>query len=208
MKRIDKINIAKIVDIAFRKITEIGFFDEEKGNEPIGPIYNKPMSIIPGAMTRYVNDSGYGCCFVFSAYMMNILNKYNINNYMIATREGNGTRASVMYEDNGKFYVANPVEDIEYFTNHNITPNNRAKYYDGNTSTMIIDEKPHNDSRYTLDEFSKKYGDIWLIGSMSKNANKTLETNMKAMGNKQIMPPESANYDVKQLLLNQTKIHE
>lgn len=158
------------------------------------------MSKIPNAMTDYVNECGYGCCFVFSAYMIEILNKYGINSYMIGTVEDTGTRASVMYEDNGEFYFANPVEDIEYFTEHNIKPEDRADFYDGDSATMTIDGNKHNDSRYTLDEFCKKYGTMWVIGSMNNNSQDTLGTQFSSMQNRTIMPPEQANYDIKKLL--------
>lgn len=193
-------NIKRIVELAFREITKKGYFDIEKGNAPIPGIWNEAMSKIPNAMTDYVNECGYGCCFVFSAYMIEILNKYGINSYMIGTVEDTGTRASVMYEDNGEFYFANPVEDIEYFTEHNIKPEDRADFYDGDSATMTIDGNKHNDSRYTLDEFCKKYGTMWVIGSMNNNSQDTLGTQFSSMQNRTIMPPEQANYDIKKLL--------
>ena len=192
--------VTKIVELAFREITKKGFFDIEKGNAPIPGVWNEPMSTIPSAMTEYVDECGYGCCFVFSSYMMKILNNYKINNYMIGTIEDTGTRASVMYEDNGEFYIANPVEDIEYFTKNNICPEDRENYYDGDTATMVIDGIRHNDSRYTLEDFEKKYGKIWVIGSMDKESNITLCDSMGTSAERIIMPPELANYDVKRLL--------
>lgn len=197
----NKENKAKeIVELAFREITKRGYFDIEKGNAPIPCVWNESMSKVPSAMTNYVNECGYGCCFVFSAYMMEILNKYGINNYMIGTVEGTGTRASVMYEDNGKFYVANPVEDIEFFTEHNIKPEDRDKYYEKETATMVINGEKHNDSHYTLEEFCKKYGTMWVIGNMDKTAQNTLGEQFSSKDSRTIMPPEEANYDVKRLL--------
>lgn len=35
----------KIVELAFREITEKGFFDIEKGNAPIPNVVNKPMHV-------------------------------------------------------------------------------------------------------------------------------------------------------------------
>ncbi len=191
--------VKQIVELAFREITKKGFFDIEKGNAPIPVVWNEPMSIIPNTMFSYVNDCGYGCCFVFSAYMMAILNRYGINCYMIGSKEDTGIRASVMYEDNGEFYIANPVEDIEYFTSHNIKPEDRASYYEGDSATMHINDSKHNDSRYTLDEFCQKYGIMWVIGSMNKNSKDTLCNQINSMGNRTIMPPEECNYDVKKL---------
>ena len=194
------VKVNEIVDQAFREVTKKGYFDIKKGNEPIPGVWNESMSIIPNAMTNYVNECGYGCCFVFSAYMLYVLNQFGINSYMIGTVENTGTRASVMYQDNGVFFVANPVEDIEYFTEHNIKPEDRANYYEGNTSTMIIDGNKHNDSRYTLEEFCKKYGTMWIIGSMNEEAKETLATQFSSMTTRTIMPPEEENYDVKKLL--------
>ena len=208
MKKIDKINTKEIVDFAFREITSIGIFNEKKGNKPIIPVLNRHMYVIPDAMTKAITehkkDYGVGCCFVFSAYMMKILNNYGINNFMVATTEGNGIRASVMYEDDNTFYIANPVEDIEYFTQKHIySKKTRAKYYEGNTSTITINGKPHNSSRYTLDEFCKKYGNIWIIGSMSANSDEKLSNSINSRFDRQIMPPEDANFDVKQLLIKE-----
>lgn len=190
----------QIVELAFRAITQKGYFDIQRGNAPIPEVADKAMSTIPEAMTEYVDECGFGCCFVFSAYMMAILNKYSINNYMIGTAEGSGLRASVMYEDDGEFYVANPVEDIEYFTEHNVKPEERANYYDGDGATMIVDGKKHNDSRYTLEEFCKKYGTMCVIGSMNANAQDTLNAQVASKTSRTIMPPEKANYDSKKLI--------
>lgn len=192
--------VSEIVDYAFREITSKGYFDVDEGNKPIPGVWNKSMSCIPSAMTQFVNECGKGCCFVFSAYMMKILNEHSINNFMVATVEGEGIRASVMYEDDGEFYIANPVEDIEFFTEHGIKPEDRAKFYDGESATMVVGDDSHNDSRYTLEEFEKKYGTIKVIGSMNKDSETTLCESMSTRESKIIMPPEKANYDVKKLL--------
>ena len=65
---------------------------------------------------------------------------------------------------------------------------------------MIIDGNKHNDSRYTLEEFCKKYGTMWIIGSMNEEAKETLATQFSSMTTRTIMPPEEENYDVKKLL--------
>ena len=192
--------ISKIVEMAFVEITKIGNFDIVEGNKPIGGVYDGPMSVIPEKMTEYVNKCGYGCCFVFSAYMMNILNRYGIKNYMVGTVEDNGIRASVMYEEDGEFYIANPVEDIEYFTNHNIKSEDRESYYEKNTANMIVDGKVHNDSHFTLKEFEKRYGKICVIGSMNNTDENTLADAMNTSMSRVIMPSEKANYDVKKLI--------
>ena len=146
--------------MAFREITGKGFFDIKKGNAPIPELMDKSMSMVPEKVTEYVNSCGYGCCFVFSAYMLKILEEYDINAYMIATIEDTGLRASVLYEYDGQLYIANPVEDIEYFTDNDVQPKDSHGYYIYETSTMVVDGKRHDDSRYTIDEFEKKYGTI------------------------------------------------
>lgn len=190
----------KVINAAFREITEKGFFDIEKGNEPIPAVFNEEMSKIPSLMTDYVNSCGYGCCFVFTAYMLKILAKYNINAYMVTSVEGNGIRASVLYEDDGEMFIANPVEDIEYFTKYRIKPEDRHKYYIDDTCTIVINEQQHNDSRYTIKEFSEKYGQLWVLGKMDSEGTITLSQAMSNRLNNCIAPPEQANLDVKRLI--------
>lgn len=131
-------NIKDVVNMAFRGITKKGFLDIEKGNLPITKVLNKEMFMIPDEMIGYVNECGYGCCFVFSSYMLKILRDYGINTYMVTSKEGNGIRASVLYEDNGEMYIANPVEDIECFTEKGIKPEDRYKYYVEDSCIMDI----------------------------------------------------------------------
>ena len=191
----------KIVNLAFREITEKGFFDIEKGNLPIPAIADKEMSCIPGEMTNYIKDCGYGCCFVFSAYVLNILEKYGINAYMVTSLENGGMRASILYEDDGVFYIANPVEDIEFFTENNISTSDRCDYYLGDTCTMVINGEKHNDSRFTIDEFSRKYGQLWVLGKMSSNESISLNQAMRKRLDNCIAPPDKANINIQSLLL-------
>ena len=71
--------------------------------------------------------------------MLKILEKYGINAYMVTFIEGNGIMASVLYEDSGEIFIANPVKDIEYCTEKQIKPEDRHQYYIGSTCTMVID---------------------------------------------------------------------
>ncbi len=194
----EKVN--EIVDKAYRAVTKIGKFDIEKGNAPIPAVWDEKMSTIPDLMKEYVDDCGYGCCFVFSAYMISILEKNNINSSMICTIEDTGLRASVLYENDGELFVANPVEDIEYFTDNNILPADRASYYVGDTSEMSVYGINHNGSCYTLDEFAEKYGQVWLLGKMDKNSTQTLSEAMATREERCIMPPETANYNYKKAI--------
>ena len=192
--------IEKIINIAFREITSKGYFDIEKGNAPIPAVFNSKMSVIPTEMTKYVNECGYGCCFVFSAYMLEILERYDINAYMVTSVEGNGIRASVLYEDDGKMFIANPVEDIEYFTANNVSSAERNKYYDGDTCNMTKEGKVHNDSRYTVEELCNKYGQLWVLGKMNSDETMTLSEAMSKRLDNCIAPPEKANIKIKELI--------
>lgn len=193
-------NIKNIVNKTYREVVSKGIFDIKKGNEPIGPIYNSELSIVPHEMKKYVDENSYGCCFVFSAYILDSLYKNNINAYMIGTVEGNGTRCSVLYQDGDEFYIANPVEDVEYFTDNNIDEKDRDNYYLDNTCNMLINGNLHNDSRYTIDEFSQKYGNIWIIAKMDKNVKKSLKDAMSEVKDNVIYPPEKATLDYKKLI--------
>lgn len=186
------------VNNAFREITKIGYFDIVEGNKPIPEVYNFEMCDIPEKMSDYVKKTGYGCCFVFSAYMLNVLNKNGIKAYMIATREDDGIRASVLYKKDGKYFVANPVEDIEYFTEKDIKPVDREKYYLKDTSMLIKDNGEMFDaSCYTLKEFSEKYGEVWYIGSMYFDSHEIFSEQMIKMRERCIAPLQYENYKLR-----------
>lgn len=136
----------------------------------------------------------------FSAYMLKILRDYGINAYMVTSKEGNGIRASVLYEDNGEMYIANPVEDIEYFTEKGIKPEDRYKYYVEDSCIMDIGGEQHDDSRYTVHQFFEKYGQLWILGKMDFDETKTLYEAMSKRLNNCIVPPEKANIDIKRLI--------
>ena len=218
-------SVEEIVNSAFKKITQIGILDKEMGNKPINESIenNTLMSDIPNKMTEFIEkNNGLGCCFIFSAYIMKILNEHDINNFMIITTEKDledkdkmDSRASVMYEDNGQFYIANPAEDIEYFTQHEIKKEDRVKYYEEDKTTTSINGERHNAARYTINEFYEKCylspttknefkdeeKNVWLLGSMSKDSTKTLS---EAMGEVEvIMSSKEKTPKVKNLLKEQ-----
>lgn len=188
----NRINVSEVVDKAYREIIQKGKYNVTLGNKPI----NKDllMKDIPQIMTDYIDSCGYGCCFVFSAYMIQKLQENGIKCFMVATKEDSGTRASVLYIDNGHFYIANPVEDIEYFTRNNIPKEERLNYYFGSTSSFTDGLEYHDNSRFTIDEFGEKYGQVWLIGDMSEqNQTQTLEEAMTQNAETIIYPPEMRN---------------
>lgn len=195
-------DVEKKVNKVFRQITEIGYFDEVKGNEPIYPVLDELMINIPTIMTDYVNESQkvYGCCLVFSAYMIEKLKEEGVNAHMVASVEGDAIRASVIYQDGADFYIANPVEHIEYFTAENIAPEDRKNYYVADTCKLKSWSDDLNHSRFTLDEFVEKYGKVWLFGYPEKST--TLNKAMISRYDDEncIAPPDFARFDVKKLI--------
>ena len=107
---------------------------------------------------------------------LEILSKYNINAYMVTSIEGNGIRASVLYEDNGEMFIANPVEDIEYFTEKKIRPEDRYKYFEnsvkdlpkGNLDRIEYGLTPYTRPPYTL------VADNFIVSGDAGNLNKPL----------------------------------
>lgn len=185
-----------IVNLAFREVTNKVCLDIIKGNQLFEEISDYKMKDIPDYLVNYVNKYNYGCSFVFSAYMISILNDYGIRSYMIGTKEGAGIRASVLYEKDGEYYVANPVEDIKYFTENNITSDYRKYFYLEDTAKMLRNSKFHDDSCYTLEEFPRKYGDVWFIGSMTCNDDEIFGEEVKKCKQRCIAPPEHRNYEI------------
>ncbi len=167
-------NIKQIVSDAFLEITTKGEIDIKEGNKPID--MNDKVSDIPNKMYEHVNNGGKGCCFVFASYMLKCLYDNDVEASMITTPEGNGIRASVLYEDAGEKYVANPVNDIEYFTEHEIPSAWRNMHYVG-TTLITRNNKTFDSSRIPLQDFANMYGDVKEIGSF------TDETDLKTKMN-------------------------
>lgn len=170
-------NIKQIIGDAFLDVTLKGEFDIKEGNKPID-MDDKALDI-PNKMYEHVNNGGKGCCFVFASYMLKCLYDNDVEASMITTSEGNDIRASVLYEDNGEKYVANPVNDIEYFTEHKTPSAWRRNYYVG-TTLITMDNKTLDSSRIPLQEFANMYGDVKEIGSFTDNEDlKTKMSNAK-----------------------------
>jgi len=191
-----EVEIQKIVDVAYREIVRKAHYNLAKGNVVIPLVWNSQMSEIPSRITDFINEKGFGSSFVFSAYLIHILNQYGINAKMIGHEEAGKIRVSVLYEKDGKQYVANPTEDIEYFTENGINPEDRDSYYIGDTAVVIRDDVVYNSSSYALEEFAEKYGDVWLIGSMSMDSKETLKEQIDIMRTRCIAPPKHANYSL------------
>lgn len=141
----------EIIERAYNEIVAKGIFDIKEGNEPIN--MNDKLSEIPAKMYQHINKGGKGCCFVFSAYLMKVLHDQGIASAMVMSVEGTGTRASVIYQDNGEFYIANPVADIEMFTKKDI-PSVLRNF------TINSPENKYKNSRIPLQEFANEFGQV------------------------------------------------
>lgn len=171
-------SINDIVSEAYKKVTEIGEYDVEEGNKPIN--LEEKISNIPEKMYEHLISGGKGCCFVFSVALMKLMQEEGIETWMIGTPEGTGTRASVLYKDQEEFFVANPVEDIEYFTEKKLNKEERRKLYNETSAKMKKDDSTqHDDSRIPLQEFADRYGDVCVIGNFSKEKDTTLMKGIK-----------------------------
>ena len=144
-------------------------------------------------------ESGKGiCCFHASIYLSSILNALGIYSELIITPElaiidgkaRTDNRLSVLYYDecDKKYYVANPIEDIEMFSNYNMNSDERLLSYKNESGELIFNKKDFittvvsNDaSKIPADDFIQRYGsgDAWTIGSIYNNdLNNTTFNNM------------------------------
>ena len=146
----------ELVDFIYKDVTTKGIYDLSSGNKAID-IEDK-LSDIPKKMYDYVNNNLKGNDFVFSSYIMYMMHQNGINSDMIITDEENEFRSSVLYTDDNEFYVADPISDIKYFTNNDISLENRVLMYDG--GRLITDNSAFDSSRIPLDEFYKMHGKI------------------------------------------------
>ena len=163
-----------IINYIYKDVTLKGIYDVKEGNKPINP--EDKICTIPKKMYDHINNGGKGCCFVFSSYMIYMMHQNGIKANMIMTKEDSGIRASVLYEDNGEEYVANPVQDIEYFTANHIPPETRILMYDG--GMLITDNSAFDASRIPLDEFNRIHGKIDMLPNFYDD-DMTLEEAMK-----------------------------
>lgn len=145
----------EIIERAYNEIVAKGILDVVEGNRPID--VNDQLSEIPNKMYKHINKGGKGCCFVFSAYLMKLLHEQGIASAMVMTVEDTETRASVMYQDGEEFYIANPVADIEMFTQKEVPAVWR-------NFTMSSPENKYKNSRIPLQEFANEFGQVSYLG--------------------------------------------
>ncbi len=162
--------IEQIVTDCYRQVTEIGVFDIVKGNEPTRPSLAMQLREVPEYIYNYLMQENYGCCFVFSFALCYLLHKNGMQSEIVYSKEGKDIRVSVLYKMNGELFIANPVEDVEYFTTNNIEQQNRNSYYKKSTATFTDQNGlSHNNSNIPIKEFVKNVGGVAVLGNPYKS---------------------------------------
>lgn len=133
----------------------------------------KLADIIEDVKTSVAYGEG-GCCFHSSLILADKLKKEGIKSSLIFTNEPyeldgkiiEGTRVSVLYRssEDGKYYVANPVEDVEIFTLLGIESSLRYARYNSDGSMRIPKSilgsvVSEDASKIPASEFIERYGD-------------------------------------------------
>ena len=148
------------VNYAFRKVTSTGIIYNTNNN-----IIDNSITLgnIPDIMYEYIEKNKYGDSFAFASYMMKILNDNNVDNYMIISNKDNRLNASVLYEEFGELFVANPTEDIKYFTKNKIKTSDRYDFYIPKTSILLDGDTQKNNAEISFKEFYKENGTILAL---------------------------------------------
>lgn len=169
--KVRQLTPGEMVARLYRKTVEIGEYDVKEGNAPIGKAWQNGVTMenMPTEMTHYFeHESQKGCCFVFSTVIMKYLHDLGVKTWLITTDENGDQRASFMYVDNdGNPYVANPVADVEFFTNNGInTPEERAKFFVRDRFSASFNSRAdhHDFSTIPLYKFEEMYGSIATYG--------------------------------------------
>lgn len=159
-----KKSISNAVCLAYRKVTEIGNFDVIQGNKVID--FNDELEIVPKKFHDHVDNNQTGCCLVFATYMLKELHDEGFSSHIIFTKEGNGIRGSLLYFDDGEYFVANPVQDIECFTSKGLSKEERESLFvKDSAATRGEDGSICDNSRIPLQEFADRYGDVRYFSS-------------------------------------------
>lgn len=152
----------------FKEVTSKVNFDINAG---MSVDMAKPMCEFVPDIVKHIDNGGVGCCLHSSVYLCKLLNDRGIYSEIVLTPEPtllpNGEtrtdlRASVLYLNDGKLYVANPVEDAEVFTEKGIDREKRKSYYEKDSCKLTIPKEgivSDDASCIPLDEYVNKYGD-------------------------------------------------
>ena len=161
-----KKNLEQIIANCFREVTEIGVFDIVKGNMPIPPTFAMLFKDVPNYIYNYLMQEHYGCCFVFSFALCHLLHENGVESKIVYSKEGKDIRVSVLYKIDGKLYIANPVEDVDYFTKNRIEQQDRKNCYK-KLSASYKDEEGliRNNSTIPIKEFVQSVGGVAVVGN-------------------------------------------
>lgn len=152
----------------FKEVTSKVNFDINAGQNVD---VTMPLSEFVPSIVKHIDNGDVGCCLHSSIYLCKLLNDGGIYSEIVLTPEPtllpNGEtrtdlRASVLYLDNGKFYVANPVEDAEIFTEKGIERAERKSYYEEDSCKLTIPKEgivSEDASRISLEDYVNRYGD-------------------------------------------------
>ena len=167
--------VNEIITDAFKEVVFDSYFDVVEGNKPIK--MGDKMCTIPKKMYDHIKENGKCCCFVLSAAMIHIMHNEDLDAKMIMTKEDTGMRASVLYADEaGKLFVANPVQDVEYFTEKNIPSDKREVFYDG--ASLLTRKGKFNAAKIPVEKFFETYGDITVMPGFYVDEEMTLRDAM------------------------------
>lgn len=170
---------------SYKKVIENAGFDINAGQNIDD---SKTILELSKESIELLSNKGKGCCFHASMFLGWLLHEAGIECEVIITPEKtvleDGTeridnRASILVKDEEKYFVMNPVEDIEFFEENEIS-NNRENYYGEGTTVLKGSKKGISsiDAGYIdLDDFVLKYGNgnCWTLGNIFTNGNQTLK---------------------------------
>ena len=157
----------KIIE-SYKKVVFDSGFDINAGQKLD---FSKTMKETIEDTVKYLQEGNKGCCFHASLYLIYMFHNNGIKSELVVTAEPtvlpDGTtrtdnRASVMYNYDGKVYIANPIEDIEYFEENGISKEERNKFYDYDSTILKANKnKVHSSDACFIEynDYIKRYGD-------------------------------------------------
>lgn len=171
-------------------------YDEAKGNKFANGLLDEKMSHIPKKVKEYVKNGGECNSLIISTYLIGLLNEKGITSYLVSTKDG----FAVMYDNDGKFFIANPKRDVKYFTDRRVKKYSRDSYYPVGNKFHNSPAPAHDDSNYSLDDYSRKFGEIFVVGNMKKGSKETLRESIKTCSTRVVAPYDKATLDTMSLI--------